>query len=375
MFINLHLTDMKRFTKEAFRVLCFLAVIAFCSCSNDDSDESNTTQTTAEKPYHIEGTPNVIVDTDLGNCCDDALALQLLFKYRAEKKLNLLAVMGNSKVPQAKRLLDAYMHYYKADDVPLGMIEGEGTVYEMIPYYKLVDSVYTDGTPWLPPTDIPLSDRLPAWKEYRKQLSKAADNSVSIICIGALTNLGKLMDSSADEYSSLTGMELIKQKVQQLTVVGGCFTKVKLRFGQGFLDVEYNIAADIPLAKKVLEGWPTYLSILPLEEGMKYPSDHAEVLSDYAWNPTNPMYLIYDNFNEWERGDVGQYWWDPICIMHCVNYKAYFDCTAQGEVNVSDEGITTFKTKIGGKAHVISSNAAHTREVYQELRSAATWKP
>jgi inosine-uridine nucleoside N-ribohydrolase len=368
-----HLRNLQKLLNGACMFSCLVAFMALCSCS--DSADATKGNNDSDKPYHVEGTPNVIVDTDLGNCTDDALAMQVLFKYRAEGKLNLLAVMGNSKVPQAKRLLDSFMHYYKADDVPLGIIDGEGSVYEMIPYYHLVDSLYADGTPWFPATGIPLTDRLPAWKEYRKQLSQAADNSVSIICIGALTNLGLLMESGADEYSSLSGMELIKQKVQQLNVTAGCFTKVKLRFDNGYLETEYNIAADIPLAKKVLEEWPTNLSILPLEEGMKYPSDHDEVLSDYAWTPQSPMYLIYSNFNEWERGDVGQYWWDPVCIMHCAEPKKYFDCTAQGELSVSDKGITSFQTKTGGKAHVISSNAVQAQMLYQALRSAAAWQP
>ncbi len=319
--------------------------------------------------------PNVIIDTDLGNCTDDALAMQVLFKYRSEGKLNLLAAMSGSKVERAKRLLDCFVHYYKADDLPLGLIEGEGDIFEMIPYFQLVDSVYADGTPWLSSTGIPLTDRLPAWKEYRKRLSLAADNSVSIICIGSFINLGKLMNSEADEYSPLSGMELIRQKVRQLDVEAGCFTKIRLRFESGYLETEYNIAGDIPLAKKVLENWPTDLHLLPMEEGMKFPSDHDEVLSDYAWNPQSPMYLIYTHYDEWAKGDVGQYWWDPIVVIHTMEPDKYFDCTTQGVLSVSDKGVTSFEAKKDGKVHLISVNPQHSWSVYQYLRSFAAWKP
>lgn len=351
----------------------FATLTFLCGCSNDDPTEDSNSQ--SFKHLNSGSVPNVIVDTDLGNCTDDALAMQVLFNYRSEGKLNLLAVMNGSKVKRAKQLLDCFMHYYKADDVPLGLIEGEESIFEMIPYYQLVDSVYADGTPWLPSTGTPLTDRLPAWKEYRKQLSQAADNSVSIVCIGPFTSLGKLMDSEADEYSSLSGMELIKQKVRQLDVMAGSFTKIKLRFQSGYLETEYNVAGDIPLAKKVLEGWPTALHIFPLEEGMKYPSDHAEVLSDYAWNPQSPMYLIYSHYDEWAKGDVGQYWWDPITILHTVEPDKYFDCTEQGVLSVSDKGVTSFAAKEGGKVHIISVNPEHTWSVYQYLRSVAAWKP
>lgn len=349
----------------------FVTLTLLCGCSSDDSAEEIKTS----KHLYSASVPNVILDTDLGNCTDDALAMQVLFKYRSEGKLNLLAVMNGCKVEKAKRLLDCFMHYYKADDVPVGLIEGESVIFEMIPYFQLVDSVYADGTPWFPSTGTPLTDRLPAWKEYRKRLSLAADNSVFIICIGSFINLGKLMNSEADEYSPLSGMELIKQKVRQLDVEAGSFTKIKLRFESGYLETEYNIAGDIPLAKKVLENWPADLHLLPMEEGMKFPSDHDEVLSDYAWNPQSPMYLIYSHYDEWAKGDVGQYWWDPIVVMHTMEPDKYFDCTEQGILSVSDKGVTSFEVKKGGNVHVISVSPLHTRSVYQYLRSAAAWKP
>ncbi len=353
-------------------LLGVVSMTLFCGCSGDDDTDNKTILV---EPPHSDDIPNVIIETDLGNCTDDALALQMLFKYRAEGKVNVLAVIGGCKVTKAKQLLDGFLHYYKADDVPLGLLDGDEPIFEMIPYFQLVDSVYQDGTPWFPSTGIPLSDRLPSWKQYRKTLSEAADNSVSLVCLGSLTSLYELMESEGDEYSPLNGKSLIAQKVKQLDVMAGCFTKVKLRFQKGFLGVEYNIGGDIPLAKGVLENWPTDLHILPLEEGMKYPSDHDEVLSDYAWNPQSPMYLIYSHYNEWEKGDVGQYWWDPVTLMHTVEPDNYFDCTGQGVLSVSDKGVTTFEEKAGGKVHVISTNAQHTWSVYQKLRSVASWKP
>ena len=72
------------------------------------------------------------------------------------------------------------MHYYKADDVPLGVLPGEAQFFEMFPYYQLVDSLKADGTPLFPATGIPMQNRLPAWKLYRKLLAEAEDRSVVI---------------------------------------------------------------------------------------------------------------------------------------------------------------------------------------------------
>lgn len=345
--------------------MLFACVCIGCSNDNDVPDGENQTPLTKD----------IIIDTDLGNCTDDVLALQIAFKYQAEKRCNILGVMQDWKVEKAKTFADCLLHYYKADNTPLGLVEGEEPIFEMVPYFQLVDSCYADGSPWLSRTGTPLSERPVAWKLYRKLLCQAEDHSVYIISIGAFTNLGLLLQSQPDEYSPLTGVELVAQKVKQLDLTGGCFSKVKLRNGDEYIDAEYNVALDVPLAKAVLEQWPTPLHLLPLEEGMKFPSLHKEVLTDYAWNPTSPMYRIYTHYDEWAVGDVGQYWWDALTVMHTIEPEKFFSCTKQGTLKISDKGITTFEQNDKGNAHIISVDALHNMTVYNFLRSVAAWKP
>lgn len=350
--------------KLKYLILPLLFICIFCGCSDDNDVPNSENDTSAVK--------DVIIDTDLGNCTDDVLALQILFKYQAENRCKILGVMQDWKVEKAKILADCFLHYYKADDLPLGLVEGEEPISELIPYFQMVDSTYADGTPWLARTGTPLAERPAAWKLYRKLLSQAKDHSVYIICIGAFTNLGQLLQSQPDEYSPLTGAELVAQKVRQLDVTGGCFSKVKLTGEENYVEAEYNIAIDVPLAKTVLEQWPTPLHMLPLEEGLKFPSDHNEVLADYEWNPTSPMYRIYSNYDE--RG-LDQCWWDALTVMHTIEPEKFFSCTKQGTLKISDKGVTTFEQKNQGNAHIICVDPLHNIPVYNFLRSAAKWKP
>lgn len=348
----------------------FLSLLLACVCigCSDNDEPSNG----GSDNYEVK---NLIIDTDLGNCTDDVLALQLAFQSQADKRCKVLGVMQDWKVEKAKLLADCFLHYYKADNVPLGLVEGEEPFMEMVPYFQLVDSTYSDGSPWFAPTGTPLAERPVAWKLYRKLLSEAQDHSVYIVCIGAFTNLGLLLQSQPDEYSPLTGLELVAQKVKQLNITGGCFTKVKMRFEDKYVDTEYNIAMDIPLAKAVLEKWPTPLYLLPLEGALDFPSVHDEVLADYQWNPTSPMYRIYANYDEWRVGDVGQYWWDALTVMQAIQPEKYFNTAQQGTLKISDQGITTIEQNNQGKAHIISVNPMYTKEVYDYLRSLAKWKP
>jgi hypothetical protein len=60
-------------------------------------------------------------------------------------------------------------------------------------------------------------------KLYRDILSKAKDNSVTIVSIGFWTNLADVLNSKPDNYSALTGRELLGKKVAEVVVQGGTF--------------------------------------------------------------------------------------------------------------------------------------------------------
>lgn len=355
-----------------FAVIAMLCSIMAASCSDDDvadaKDDASSTKI------------SVILDTDLGNCNDDILAMQALFYLQQQGRCNVIGVMSSVQLDKARILTDGFLHFYKADDIPLGVLPGEEELFDMIPYYQLADSVNADGTPLFPSTGIPLSQRLPAWKLYRKLLAEAADTSVVIMCIGKYTSLGHLLNSAPDEYSPLSGSELVSRKVLRLEAMGGCFTPVPLlnpsKDGkQDFLTVEYNIGSDIPLAKNVLENWPVELCLLSLEEGMKYPSVHDEMLADYAWQPDHPIYQVYSRYDEWAIGDVGQYWWDAELVMHAVLGEECFDCVRSGTLSIADDGVTTFTQHAGGNAHIISSKTEHIQYIKDWLRGLSGFRP
>lgn len=359
---------MRKLTRFCLLLICSLGMV---SC-----DDDKIMQEIPESPKPIQ----VILDTDLGNCTDDVLAMQALFQLQQQGLCEVIGLMTDCKSEKCRQLADCFLHYYKADNVPLGVLPGEEPIFEITPYYQLVDSLRADGTPLFPPTGIPMSQRLTACELYRKLLAEAEDESVVIVCIGMYTNLGLLLDSAPDAYSPLTGRELVSRKVKRLEATGGCFTPVPLRYPSEdgkleFLTTEYNVAGDIPMAKKVLENWPTQLCLLPMEEGMKYPSIHDEVLADYAWQPDNPMYQIYSRYDEWGSGDVGQYWWDAEVMMHAGLGEKSFNCTRTGVLSIADDGTTTFTLSETGRVHIISTNAEHTQSVYSWLRNLAQFKP
>ena len=64
---------------------------------------------------------------------------------------------------------------------------------------------------------------LEATEAYRKVLSEAADHSVVISAIGFATNLAALLQTGADQYSELSGWDLVALKVRTVVWQGGWY--------------------------------------------------------------------------------------------------------------------------------------------------------
>ena len=79
----------------------------------------------------------------------------------------------------------------------------------------------------------------------RKTLAAQPDHSVVIAQVGFSTNLARLLDSPADEYSPLTGRELVERKVKLLSLMAGAFQPIE--GNRRYL--EYNVVKDIASAR------------------------------------------------------------------------------------------------------------------------------
>jgi pyrimidine-specific ribonucleoside hydrolase len=60
---------------------------------------------------------------------------------------------------------------------------------------------------------------------YRQVLASQPDGSVVIAAHGFLVNLQHLLNSTADKYSALSGVELVRKKVKKIAVMGGQYPR------------------------------------------------------------------------------------------------------------------------------------------------------
>ena len=171
----------------------------------------------------------IIFDTDMDTDCDDAGAFAMLLQAHIQKKIELLGVIADSVSPYAAPCCEFIAKYYGVS-LPIGTVysddysDTEADINRFADYRRHSRNCMERGSGYnyafakeLNKTD---KDYPSATEVYRKLLSAAEDNSVTVLCVGMLTAISEALDSKADGISPLSGTELFKRKVKQVITMG-----------------------------------------------------------------------------------------------------------------------------------------------------------
>ena len=309
---------------------------------------------------------DVIFETDIGNDIDDALALDMLYKYMDQGIIKLSAVMTNKCAPEVGEYMDIMNTWYGYPDIPVGIVRN-GADDAWGRYAREVVALKNeDGTPMFKRTHGDY-DKLPdAHILYRKILASKPDHSVVISTVGFSTNLARLLDTPADEYSPLTGKELVAQKVKLLVPMAGNMEDPKY--------VEYNVERDLPAAKKVFAEWPTPIVVTPFELGLaiEYPGKSIEC--DFPWAPQHPMVESYRSYGE---GSI-QYdrpTWDLTSVLYAVEGDKWFTVSEPGTITITEEGYSIFTPSADGTFRYLKATPEQADAINKRFQEIITLKP
>lgn len=316
--------------------------------------------------FQIKDKPvSVIFETDMGNDVDDALALDMLYKYREEGRLNCLMMATNKKSENSSGYLDIMNTWYGHTDIPIGIvvngIDGDNTDN----FVRAVCELKTDGKPVFERT-IKNYNKFPkAVSLYRKVLAAQPDSSVNIVSVGFSTNLAQLLDSPADKYSPLTGKELVAKKVKLLSTMMGHFADPDF--------AEFNVKCDIPAAQKIVKEWPTEIVVSPFEVGdiIHYPASSIE--NDFNWTKQHPLVVGYENYLQmpYDRPT-----WDLTSLLYVVEKDLnMFDSSGPGKIVISDEGITSFTAQSEGTHSYLKVTPKQAEVIQEYFVNLITRKP
>lgn len=153
-----------------------------------------------------------ILGTDWWDDCDDAVALRLLTRAVRADKLRLLGVGINACMSDSVASLCGFLRADGLIDIPVG-IDTAATDFGGTPPYQR--HLAADFAP-----DLCNGDGEDAVRLYRRLLQEA-EPGVEILEIGFLQVIAGVLTSGADDISEKSGLELVREKVAKVWVMGG----------------------------------------------------------------------------------------------------------------------------------------------------------
>lgn len=308
----------------------------------------------------------VIFETDMGNDVDDALALDMLFKYMEQGKIDLLGISSNKRNEGSIEYIDAMTTWYGHPEIPLGKVVN-GANCDDANNYAFAAMQVTDslGAPVFKQSHASDNFIMPSVEMYRKILSQQPDTSVTVISVGFSTNLAQLLASQPDSYSDLNGKDLVAKKVKRLVTMAGNMINPN--------HAEYNVVRDIPAAQVVFAEWPTPLVTSPWELGnyICYPATSIE--NDFNWTDFHP---VVEGYKAYLPMPYDRPTWDLTSVLYAVeNSGDFFNVTGPGDITVDDKGITTWSDNAEGTRYYMTSDSIQQQNILNHFIELITAKP
>ena len=218
--------------------------------------------------------------------------------------------------------------YFKRPDVPIGVPTGIAS--EDADSQKWSDSI----TAKYPHKITSNSEATDAVKLYRKVLAKQPDNSVTIISVGFFTNIVNLLRSGPDEYSPLTGLQLVNKKVLKLVSMAG-------KFPSG---AEYNMDNDSTASLYVFRHWTKPVIFSGFEIGVMIHTGLPLIHNDKIVN--DPVKDVFSIAIPQSPDDVnGRMSWDETAVFVAVNGATPYYKLVPGHVIVNHDGSNGWSPK------------------------------
>ena len=164
---------------------------------------------------------------------------------------------------------------------------------------------------------------------YRQILASQEDSSVTMVTVGHLTNIAKLLESEPDELSPLTGKDLVRRKVK-------CWVAM---LGEG---MNWNMKWDRDASKTAINEFP--VPIVFTVDGQEVKTgQRTRSLPDI--NPIKTVYKLWEeHYNEIERSS-----WDQISTLFAVVGESDYFTLERGTLLFTLEDGAIWETNENGQ--------------------------
>jgi inosine-uridine nucleoside N-ribohydrolase len=234
----------------------------------------------------------VIIDTDIGDDIDDAFAVALALSSPELDILGITTARGDTQL--RARVVDRLLCETGTDSIPVAA--GVSTESELV----------MDHAPWARSFWKPVKQHGPAVDFILDQIRRYP-NQITLIAIAPLTNVGGLIERDPEAF----------RKLKRVVMMGGSVYRGYNDLGytpNHGADPEYNIASDIPSARRLFaSGVPLY--VMPLDSTqLKLDEVKREIIFRQSTPLTDALTLLY---HKWGQQTPTLY--DPVAVSFAVD--------------------------------------------------------
>lgn len=299
----------------------------------------------------------LILDTDIGNDVDDALALAMIHAFETRADVRLLAVTITKDNRYAAPFVDLVNTFYGRPDIPIGVVHNGKTKDDSAMLTVPVQERNSNGQPMYPHRLKDGAQAEDAVALLTRVLSSQPDESVTIAQIGFSTNLTRLLDSQG-------GRELVKRKVKVLCLMAGNFKKP---------EPEYNVYTDPQSAKALFENWPTTMIFSGFEIGLQITFPFEAIQKDFSYVAHHPIAEAYRLYVKKPEDHPN---WDSTAVLEAIQPdRGYFDLSGPGRVTLGPKNTTTFTPDPKGNARYLIIKPDQVSRVRQLIVDLVTEPP
>ncbi len=300
--------------------------------------------------------PHVIFDTDMGPDYDDVGAITLLHAFADQGKIEILATMASTKYEGVAGVLDVLNTYFQRPDLPIGVPKGKAI--EQRDRQHWTDTLLANY-----PHSLQKNSEAPgAVALYRKILSSQPDESVTLITVGFFTNIANLLQSEPDEYSSLSGIELVKKKVVKMVSMAGYFPEGS----------EFNVNQDASSSNYVVDHFPKPIIFSGFEIGKEIHTGIPLINNEEIVNsPVKDAFSISIPMDEQDKN--GRMSWDQTAVfVASLGYEKYFTLE-EGKMTVAADGSN--KWDRSGKGQYKLTGKSNMMGIEEEINTLMMHQP
>lgn len=280
----------------------------------------------------------LILDTDIGPDYDDVGAMAVMHALADKGEVKPLAVIACNKNEYVGPTIEILNNYFGRPELPIAAPKGESAPNQGAS--QKWPEMLVEKYPHKIAKTADVSD---AVQVYRQVLAKQPDQSVTIVTIGFLTNLADLLDSKPDQYSQLSGVNLVRKKVAGLVSMAGKFPAGR----------EYNVYVDSLASQKVFTEWPTEIIFSGFEIGQEIKTGLKVIANERLNSPVKDVYKHAMSKSK-EDADGRQSWDQTAVLVGVRGVQPYFGLK-RGKIIVKDGNNSWQDDPMGPHAYLTPS--------------------